>query len=172
MEADTGELAELFRDTHDRILVSAFALTGNMAEAQDVVQETFVRALVNRSKVLAADSPEAWLRRVSRNVAISRWRRVRHRAELLVRSGVRPPDVPEPTPDRLVMIDAIKSLPRGQREAIALFYVADLSIDEIANTLGVSAGTVKSRLSRGRTALAERLGDFRPFLRTEVGEIA
>jgi RNA polymerase sigma-70 factor (ECF subfamily) len=166
------DLAEIFRATHDRILVSAFALTGDMAEAQDVVQEAFVRAVVHKAKVLAADSPEAWLRRVTRNVAISRWRRVRHRAQLLNRSGLRPPAIPEPSPDRVAMLDAIKTLPRGQREAIALHYLADLSVEQIAQTLAVSTGTVKSRLSRGRTALAAVLGDPQGAALEKIGETA
>jgi RNA polymerase sigma-70 factor (ECF subfamily) len=172
MVTEERDLAEIFRSTHDRILVSAFALTGDLAEAQDVVQEAFVRAVVHKAKVLAADSPEAWLRRVTRNVAISRWRRVRHRAQLLDRSGLRPAAVPEPTPDRVAMLEAVKQLPRGQREAIALHYLADLSVEQIAQTLAVSTGTVKSRLSRGRTALAAVLGESRGAALEEIGEIA
>ncbi|WP_279582908.1 SigE family RNA polymerase sigma factor [Fodinicola feengrottensis] len=60
------------------MLVSMYALTGNMTEAQDVVAEAFVRAVSKRENILAADSPEACLpRTVARNIAVSRWKRAK-----------------------------------------------------------------------------------------------
>jgi RNA polymerase sigma factor (sigma-70 family) len=56
------------------------------------------------------------------------------------------------------LVDALRALPDHQRETLALHYLADLSVADVAETLGVPAGTVKARLSRGRAALATALG--------------
>ncbi|GAA1709785.1 hypothetical protein GCM10009765_68800 [Fodinicola feengrottensis] len=138
-----------------------FALTGDTAEAEDVVQEAFVRAVANSRKVLEADSPEAWLRTVARNVALNRWRRKVRLRQLMRQNEPRPPVVPEMSPDRLVVYDAIRQLQPRYREVIALHYLADLSVEQIAQTIGASTGTVKSRLHRGRTALGQLLGSDR-----------
>ena len=68
-----------------------------------------------------------------------------------------PSDVPGISEDHVAVIAALRGLPNQQRETVALFYLGDLSVQEIADTLGVADGTVKSRLNRGRTALAELL---------------
>ncbi|GAA1664950.1 sigma-70 family RNA polymerase sigma factor [Fodinicola feengrottensis] len=144
-------------------MLSAYALTGDAAEAQDAVQEAFVRALARPGPVLAADSPEAWLRKVALNIARSRFRR-RHRLDVLLRREPPPAqNIPGVTPDRLAVLAAIRRLPRSQAEAIALYHLADLSVDEVARTLGVPTGTVKARLSRRRAALATLLADLTPI---------
>jgi RNA polymerase sigma-70 factor (ECF subfamily) len=68
-----------------------------------------------------------------------------------------PTDVPGISEDHLAVVEAMRAVPLQQRETLALFYLADLSVQEIAATLKVADGTVKSRLNRGRTALAEQL---------------
>jgi RNA polymerase sigma-70 factor (ECF subfamily) len=154
-----ADLDHIFRNTHSRLLVSMYALTGNMTEAQDVVAEAFVRAVSKRENILAADSPEAWLRTVARNIAVSRWKRAKHLALLLRRAAEPDPVVDGVSPDRVAVMAAIRRLPRPQAETVALHYIADLSVADIAVTLDVSEGTVKSRLSRGRTALGSLLAD-------------
>jgi RNA polymerase sigma-70 factor (ECF subfamily) len=156
---DRERLDELFRATQERLVVSMYALTGDLREAQDVVQEAFVRAVVHSRRVLAAESPEAWLRTVARNVARSRWRRHVRLGQLLGRSDRPPPSIPDISPDRVALYTAIRGLPARQREAIALHYLADLPVDEIADLLGTTAGTVKSRLHRARQTLSHRLRD-------------
>jgi RNA polymerase sigma-70 factor (ECF subfamily) len=152
-----ARLAEIYRDVHQRLVLTAYTLTGDLAEAQDAVQEAFVRAVARPQKVLAADSAEAWLRTVALNIARTRFRR-RHRLDVLLRRiPPKPEEIPGVGPDWLAMMAAIRKLPPTQAEAIALHYLADLTIDEIARTLGAPAGTVKARLSRGRTALADLL---------------
>jgi RNA polymerase sigma-70 factor (ECF subfamily) len=64
---------------------------------------------------------------------------------------------PAPSEDHVALVAGLKHLPETQREALVLFYLADLSIETIAKQLGVPPGTVKARLSRGRTALAAQL---------------
>jgi RNA polymerase sigma-70 factor (ECF subfamily) len=68
-----------------------------------------------------------------------------------------PPRDPGALEDHVAIITALRALPEAQRQVIALHYLADLSVEAIAQELGVPAGTVKSRLSRGRDALASQL---------------
>ncbi|GAA1723474.1 hypothetical protein GCM10009765_84310 [Fodinicola feengrottensis] len=94
-----------------------------------------------------------------RNIAVSKWRRAKRYALLLRKSADPHPVMVETSPDRVVVMEAIGKLPRNQAETIALHYIADLPVAEIAECMRVSVGTVKSRLARGRAALAEILGD-------------
>ena len=96
---------------------------------------------------------------VAMNLARSRWRR-RRLFDTLVRAGRverTPESVPGISPDRVALVAALQRLPRATREALVLHHLADLPVAEVAAVTGASVGTVKSRLSRGRTALAELL---------------
>ena len=64
-----------------------------------------------------------------------------------------------PTPDRVAFIDALRKVPAEQRRALVLYHLADLPVAQIAAETGVSAGTVKARLARGRAALAPYLSE-------------
>jgi RNA polymerase sigma-70 factor (ECF subfamily) len=117
-----------------------------------------VRALDHARAFHRTDSPEAWLRRVAINIQRSRWRRMRIYAGLQHKLVERVSPF-EPSPDHADMIRALAALPVGQREAIVLHHLVDLSVDEVAAALGVPVGTVKTRLVRGRTALAGLLSE-------------
>ncbi len=132
-----------------------YALTGSWTEAQDAVQEGFARALARWSTVSGHADPVAWVRTVSNRVAISRWRRAR--TALAFGRTQRLQTSPGPSEDHVALVEGLKQLPHAQREALVLFYLADMSIADIAGQLGIPTGTVKARLSRGRTALAARL---------------
>jgi len=132
-----------------------YALTGSWPEAQDAVQEGFARALARWSTVSGHADPVAWVRTVSHRVAISRWRRAR--TALAFGRTQRVQTTPGPSEDHVALVSGLKHLPHTQREALVLFYLADLSIETIAGQLGVPTGTVKARLSRGRAALAAQL---------------
>ncbi|HET7386258.1 MAG TPA: SigE family RNA polymerase sigma factor [Nocardioidaceae bacterium] len=149
---------ELYDGSYRRLVGQLLAITGDRAEAEDAVQEAFVRAINHARALQHADNPEAWLRRVAINVVRSRWRRAKTFAKLVPRLP-QPAPAGEPSADRVVLAEAMRSLPASQREAIALHHIAGLPVHEVAATLGVPAGTVKARLSRGRAALAEVLSD-------------
>jgi RNA polymerase sigma-70 factor, ECF subfamily len=155
---DERRLREVYAASYPRLVGQLVGVTGDPAEAEDVVMEAFARAAPRRSSFHEADNPEAWLRTVAVNVARSRWRRMLRWAHLLPELVTAPAyaDLPE---DRLSLLAALRQLPAAQREAIALHHLADLRVAEVALTLGVPEGTVKARLSRGRTALAELLSD-------------
>ncbi|MFF7970687.1 SigE family RNA polymerase sigma factor [Streptomyces sp. NPDC007905] len=132
------------------------AFTGDRVEAQDVVQEAFVRAWNRRKDFLADEAPEAWIRTVAMRLAVSRWRRARRWLELVRRTP--PPEfTPGPGPDRPALVAALRQLSKAQRMAIVLHHLCDLSVEQVASETGVPVGTVKARLSRGRVALAKHL---------------
>lgn len=147
----------LYRESSRQLLVAAYALTGDLAEAEDAVQEAFVRAFARPGQVARADNPVAWMRIVTLNIARSRFRRRQRLNVLLRRVPPTPVDLPTTEPDRIVLTDMVRLLPRQQREVITLFYLADLSLEDVALTLKVSVNVVKSRLHRGRATLGKLL---------------
>jgi len=148
-------LREIFDASYRRLVVQLFAVTGSFDEAEDLVQEAFVRAAAKGRRFLAVDNHEAWLRTTAVNVHRSRWRKLRNGRRAQER--ILPPRDPAGLEDHLEIIDALRALPEQQRHVIALHYLADLPVEQIAAELGVPSGTVKSRLSRGRHALASSL---------------
>ncbi|KUN07470.1 RNA polymerase [Streptomyces yokosukanensis] len=140
-----------------RLTGQLYAFTGDHGEAQDVVQEAFVRAWDRRKSFLADSAPEAWIRTVAVRLAISRWRRARRWLEL-VRRHTPPESTPGPGPEHTALVAALRQLPHAQRLAIVLHHLCDLSVEQVASETGAPVGTVKARLSRGRAALAKQLG--------------
>ncbi|GLH96007.1 SigE family RNA polymerase sigma factor [Phytohabitans aurantiacus] len=163
---------DAYRAHYRRLVGQLYALTRDLSEAQDVVQEAYARALARPARFLEVQDPEKWLRTVAMNAARTRYRRRWVLDRLLLAGRVHRPDetVPGMSPDRVALVEALRRLPRRTREAIVLHHIADLPVDEVAAALGVSAGTVKSRLSRGRAALARLLAD-NPDTTTAEGAI-
>ena len=151
--AEGDRFDELYRSCRVRLSSQIAAVTGDPDEASDLVQEAFARAWNHWSRIASYDDPEGWVRRVAYRLAVGRWRRARR---LVLRPDVRP-DLAEPRVDHLDLLAALRSLPIKQRQAIALHYLAGLSVEETAAELAVPAGTVKSWLSRGRARLAHEL---------------
>jgi RNA polymerase sigma-70 factor (ECF subfamily) len=134
------------------------AMTGDLGDAQDCVQEAFARAWQRWDRLKAYDAPDAWVRTVAWRLAVSRFRRVLVGRGALRREGP-PPDVAPPGPEHVALVAALKQIPEAQRRAIVLHHLGGLSVDEVAAETGSSSGTVKARLARGRAALAELLVD-------------
>ena len=145
-------LRDVFDASYRRLVVQLYGVTGSFDEAEDVVQEAFVRAAATGPRFLRVDNHEAWLRTTAINVHRSRWRKLRNGRR--ARERMLPPRDPEALEDHLEIITALRELPEPQRQVIALHYLADLPVHVIAEELGLPSGTVKSRLSRGRDALA------------------
>jgi RNA polymerase sigma-70 factor, ECF subfamily len=139
------------------LTIQLYAYTGDLPTAQDVVQEAFCRALAQWKRTSRMDDPLAWVRRVAWNLATSQWRRART-AALFVRKH-RMEHVPAPGPDRVALTAALATLPAQHRRVVVLHYLADQSVRDIAEQVGVPEGTVKAWLHRGRTALAARLAE-------------
>lgn len=163
--APVADFERFYVDTARRATALAFALTNDWAEAEDLVQEAYAAAYRRWSVVSAYDDPGAWIGRVVRNRSASRWRRVGREVRAMTRLGARRADDEGPATDSTVgdpaFWEAVQRLPVRQREVVALYYVEDRPVDEIASLLGCSEGTVKSHLSRARDALHGLLEDQR-----------
>jgi RNA polymerase sigma-70 factor, ECF subfamily len=156
-DAGAGDFDSFYGATAKRIVRHAYALSGNLADAQDIAQEAFARAWQRWDSVRACDSPEAWVRRVATNLSASRFRRdrtARAAAHQLIRG-----DVPGISPDTVALVAGLRALPERQRVVLVLYYLADLPVGKIAAELHCPVGSVKAWLSRGRAALALELGD-------------
>ena len=158
-ESDSAEFDAFYGAAVRRVVLYLYAACGDRSEAQDIAQEAFARAWQNWSKVGGYDDPEAWVRTVAWRLMVNRWRGLRR--WLAARSRVGPPTevTGSPSPDRVAIVDAVQQLPKPQRQVIAMHYLLDMSVNDIATSSGVPTGTVKARLSRARTALAGLLGE-------------
>ncbi|CCB71467.1 SigE family RNA polymerase sigma factor [Streptantibioticus cattleyicolor] len=155
------EFEEFYAQTVARLTGQLYVMLGDLHEAQDVVQEAFVRGWSRRRRLQRDGQPEAWIRTVAWRLAVSRWRFRRRTADAWKRSGAPPLHVEAPGPERVALVDALRGLPAQQRRTLTLHYLCDLTVEQIAGETGLSASTVKTHLARGRTALADRLHDPR-----------
>lgn len=152
------------------LVVQVYGLTGDYGEAQDVVHEAFARALTARASFDELDNPRGWLSVVALNLARSAARR-RRVYERLVRSGrLTPLPVPGMSADRVAVVAALQRISRRLREAVVLHYLVDLSVDEVASILGITASAVRSRLQRGRQDLAVLLHEWSSGMQTDGPE--
>lgn len=152
------EFDAFYLGSYNRLVGQLYAMTGDFSEAQDVVQEAFVRAWDRRRALSTAEHPEAWVRTVAWRLAVSRFRRTRSALTAFRRHGP-PADVPGPDVTSPALVAALRELPEAQRQAIVLHHLCDLSVEQVAAEVGAPTGTVKARLSRGRAALAQLLAD-------------
>lgn len=150
-------LSALHREHYSSLVRLACILLDECGAGEEVVQEAFVRVHGAWSGV---DEPLTYLRATVMNLARSRLRRrmvVRRHPEPVARSAASAEDHVVLLADQQAVLEAVRSLPRRQRECIVLRYYLDLSEAEIATTLGISPGSVKSHSHRGLAALATRL---------------
>ncbi len=150
--------AQFYTDFYPRLVLIVLARTGDRAEAEEVAQEAFVRGYAAAARLAVMESPQAWLATVAYNVLRRRARRARFLQ--LVGRAARADEaaVGEPDPsEKLDLYRALRELPDEFREPIVLHYLADLTVERIGELLSVPVGTVKSRLYRGRQALAVAL---------------
>ena len=140
----------------------AWALTGDRAEADDVTQGALEKALIHQRE-LVGKPVEAWLMRVAKNLWLDQIRRKRVRSEAIDPElwgnihWLTPPADGETRAQAREALKAFADLPVGQKELCALVLVEGYSYQEAAEVLQIPIGTVMSRLSRARLALAERL---------------
>ena len=156
---------------------AARAITGNSNDADDLVQETMLRAVRFADKFKRGTNLTAWLRTILRNTAINQFRRAKRRPmafasddghELLGQVEDRSSQQPQISPEGFdasgdhfsaPVRDAVQALPEKYRQVFLLSALGGYKYREIAEHIGVPVGTVMSRLHRARQALKERLGD-------------
>ena len=139
-------------------LVTLAAALAGPAAADDIAQEAMLAAYRRWDRVSGLDVPVAWVRRVCANQAVSVLRRRGAEARAVLRLGARRQQQFELASEPDGFWSEVRRLPRRQAQAVALAYVYGMGVAEIAATLEVSPGTVKTHLSRGRAALAQTLG--------------
>jgi len=171
MNTDTivrGEVAAVHQDSFEdyvhasgpRLKRLAFLLTGDLDQAEDLLQSAYAKAMPHWGKVRGYDVPDAYMRRVMYSIRTSWWRRSRGREV----SVPEPPEravatagVDDAVVDTQALLDALRSLPDRQRAAVVLRHWCDLSEAETAETMGCSLGTVKSTTSKGLASLRAAL---------------
>lgn len=157
----SARLAELFDQHHRRLYRLARRLTGTREEAQDLVQETFLRVARSSNAVPAGPrSEEAWLVRVLVNVCRDQWRRKSSRRRLDERYQAAVGHAATRDPEDALIAQAtvwraLQELPPRRRTAVILYELDGIGIPEIARLLGVTSITVRWHLSRGRKELAQ-----------------
>jgi RNA polymerase sigma factor (sigma-70 family) len=155
--ADDSSFEAWYRDSYRRVNAAVRLVTGDRALAEEAVDEAFARAFERWASVGTMDSPTGWTCVVARNAlraAKRAERRQAHAHRLAGRDHASPP-----TELAFEVWDAVRRLPRRQREVIALRYLAGLREREIAETLGTAPGTVARSLHDARRELGQLLGD-------------
>jgi RNA polymerase sigma-70 factor (ECF subfamily) len=142
---------ELIQPYSDRLLRSAILLCGDESVAQDLVQETFLQALVSAERFRGDSTVHTWLHGILVNVC---HRRVREQARLVLKERLARKETVQPSETEAMEEDffadkaaeAVQQLSAEHRRVVVLRYYSNLKIKEIAELVGVSTGTVKSRL--------------------------
>jgi RNA polymerase sigma-70 factor (ECF subfamily) len=151
-------LHEVYDASYGRLVLQLYALCGNAADAEDAVQEAFVKAIGQGRAFDRVLNPEAWLRTAALNHQRNSWRHAKV-VRRFTTAVPGPQSMPELGPDHVALVSALASLDADQRHVVVLHYLADLGTAQIASELGIPEGTVKSRLSRGRDRLAPMLDE-------------
>ena len=155
---DSAGFDAFYAATQRRVQHQMYAMTSNLADAQELTQEAYARAWQRWSTVETYDDPEAWVRTVALNSVRHGWRH----ASVVRRYQAKVPGPQGPVevgPEHVAIVRALEEVDADQREVVVLHYLADLPVADIAAQLGIPQGTVKSRLSRARDRLAGLLDD-------------
>lgn len=164
---DTGRVVtdlafdDVFRAHYARLVRALTAACGDATVAEDAVQEAFVKAHVRWSRVCRYEDPVGWVRHVALNHMRDHLRRAGRGRRVVERlAGRREAHTQiEPPADPTSPLAVLAALPPQQRTAMALHYVEDLPVAEIAAAMGLSDGAVKFHLHQGRKRLGSILGD-------------
>ncbi len=154
--------SDLYLRSYATLVGQIFVVTIDRSEAEEAVQEAFVRLWVRWQQIAQYENPEAWVRRVALNIAIKRWRRNQRGEQLVKVVGRALVNETAKSDGRLDLQVALRTLPISHRHALLLHYVVGLSVQEITDEMStplhrVKSGTVKSWLHRGRAQLRAAL---------------
>ena len=158
-------LAHVYDSSYRRLVAQLYAVCGSQQEAEDAVQDAFVKAIGQGERWPGVENPEAWLRTVALNHLRNRWRHL-NVARRLSRPLPGPVEELELSADHIALVNALRRLEPGLREVVVLHYVADLPVASVATELDMPVGTVKWRLAKARTLLGLELTDVEPPTQT------
>ena len=162
MPAPHEDFAEFYEASYRRVVAVVAAIVGDRHQAEDIAQEAFARALTRWPQVGRYDQPEAWVRRVALRLTIDAGRRMRRALALSaslaasLAASQRGGEAPDPLASTALSA-ALLRLPLPQRQAIVLYYLADLPAEQIARDCEVSVSTVRTRLAAARHRLEHEL---------------
>lgn len=161
LAGDPAAFAALVAPTRGRMIAVTARIVG-ADDAEDVVQETLIRAFLGLSRLREPERFDAWLTAVAINVA-KMW--LRSRAASLARAAAAA-GAGRPSADDREMLEVVREalevLPAGQRDVVLMHYIDDLSCAEIADVLGTTAAAVRVRLHRARNELRRELAPLAP----------
>ncbi|MFI5906887.1 RNA polymerase sigma factor [Dactylosporangium sp. NPDC051541] len=159
-------VAALYAVCYARVVGVVALVAGSRADAEECVQEAFVRLLSRWGHVSRLESPEAWVCTVAVRLAANRRRKARNavRALLRLKVEVASARASGPGDERMDVMRALRRLPVGQRQVVVMHHLLGFGVDEVAVALNIAPGTVKSRLSRGRAGLAGLLREEVPHV--------
>lgn len=148
-------LDRLFDEHYERLVVSLSVAAGSREVARDAVQEAFVSAHLRWKRVAGLDDPVGWIRRAAVNRILNHHRSVGRGRRAMERLKVPGGQVTrsDPAVERVDVQRALEELSVRQRMAVALHYLEGMTVAEAADTMGVSAGSVKTYLHRARERL-------------------
>ncbi|HEX6359865.1 SigE family RNA polymerase sigma factor [Actinophytocola sp.] len=157
MRGRDQEFAEFFSARFEGARRIAYAMCGSWPDAEEIAQSAFVK-MYSRWTKIRIETVDAYLRTVLTRVFLDTKRRGRAREQIVAElpDMIAPPDAGPA--ERMALRAALLTVPPGQRAVLVLRFVADLSVEQVAETLGCSAGTVKSQTSRGLAALRAAYG--------------
>jgi RNA polymerase sigma-70 factor (ECF subfamily) len=151
VNADDQTFDTLFRQYEQPICSYLARLTGDVGRAQELAQETFLRAYQALARGERWDNPRAWLYRVASRLAVDDYRRRRLLRWLPLRDGqAAPGSGTEATVEQMAVRAALATLPIHYRAPLVLYVCEERSVAEIAQVLGIGVSAVKMRLSRAR----------------------
>ena len=170
---DIAAFDQLVRTYEKSVYNTAYRLAGSYDDAADIAQEAFVRAWNNLKSFRGDSAFSTWLYRIVTNVFLDDRKRKRSRPQRSLDEAIAldesnvtrqfeddtpgPEEVAEGAERRMVLEQAIQTLPEAQRVVIVLYHTQGLSYEEIAEITNLPMGTVKSKLNRARLALRDRL---------------
>jgi RNA polymerase sigma-70 factor (ECF subfamily) len=158
---DDARLRAFVDSDYRQVVATVQLVCGSMATAEDAVQEALARAWERGARGETIERLPAWITTVALNLArshVRRWGAERRARDRIGALGTAP-DGPSASADALAVRDALRALPRRQREVTVLRYYGGLDVEGIAAALGISAGTVKAMLHHARRALASALSE-------------
>jgi len=150
---------EFYRDQHPRLFVSLCLVTGSREEAEEIMQEAFLRLLARWDRMAAVTDHGGYLFQTAMNVFRNRYRR----AKLAIRTTLAQPsaDGMAAVESRDAVVRALGTLPRQQRHAVVLTWLLGYSSEEAGRMLGIRGSTVRVLTTRARAAMKERADDLR-----------
>ena len=153
------DFESFYRSEYRSVVGLAYALSGSRIAAEDIAQDAFLAAHKQWEKVGFYEQPEAWVRRVVSNLAVSAFRTRVREAAAVARLKPREAYLPRLPVEDADFWKAVRGLPKRQSQVITLHYLEDRSVNEIAEILDCSPNTVKVHLHKGRDRLARRLDE-------------